>query len=171
MSNLTHWKKNFNPNYIGAYAFDPGEEKTVTVKSAGVEEIIGEGGKKERKTVLHFEGGVKPLILNKTNARMIERVLGSPYMEQWIGKAIVLGVEKARFGSERVDAVRVKDKKPTGNAPFLCEDCGQTIAGVKKLTPEQVAAATRNAFGCVLCSACGTKRKERANAATDTDSR
>jgi len=169
MSNLTHWKKSFNPNYIGSYAFDPGEEKTVTVKSADVEEIVGEGGKKDRKLVLHFESGVKPLIVNKTNARMIERILGTPYTEQWIGKSIVLGVEKARFGSERVDAVRVKDKKPAGNAPLLCGDCGHAITGVKKLTPEQVAAATQNAFGHTLCSVCGAKRKERANGATDTD--
>ena len=44
---LTHWKKLDNPDYIGAYAFQPGEEKTLTIKNVRREVVVGAEGKKE----------------------------------------------------------------------------------------------------------------------------
>ena len=35
----THWKKLTNPEYLGAYAFRPGEEKIVTIESVALEEL------------------------------------------------------------------------------------------------------------------------------------
>lgn len=162
--NLTHWKKNFNPNYLGAYAFDPGEEKTVVIQRIAMEDVLSEGGKKERKQVIHFENDVKPLITNKTNAKMIERVLDTPFVEQWIGKSIVLGVEKASFGREKVDAVRVKNKRPQRDQALLCDDCGAAIVGNEKLSSGQLVAATQRAFRLNLCAPCAKSRKEQSHA-------
>ena len=36
---LTHWKKLNNPDYLGAYAFQPGEEIIATIGSVGRETI------------------------------------------------------------------------------------------------------------------------------------
>jgi hypothetical protein len=48
------------------------------------------------------------MILNKENMKVITKVAGSPYIEQWVGKELILYVTKvAAFGS-MVDAVRVK---------------------------------------------------------------
>ena len=38
---LTHWKKLTNPDYLGAYAFDKGEEKTATIARVGREIVMG----------------------------------------------------------------------------------------------------------------------------------
>ena len=86
----THWKKLTNPDYIGAYAFQPGEEKTVTISTVGVETVLGAEGRKEDCTVVRFEGDVKPLILNATNSKTIQKVLQSPYIEDWAGRSIQL---------------------------------------------------------------------------------
>ena len=108
----THWKKLTNPNYLGAYAFDQGEEKQVTIEAVTEEMVTGTDGRESPCMLLHFqEKDIKPLILNRTNAKTIEKLAGSPYIEDWAGLSIILVVRTvSAFGSE-VDAVRVKLKK------------------------------------------------------------
>ncbi len=110
----THWKKLTNPNYLGAYAFDQGEEKTVTIDTVTEETVTGTDGRESGCMVLHFrESNVKPMILNRTNAKTIEKIAGTPYIEDWAGLPIILCVRTvSAFGGE-VDAVRVKLKKVT----------------------------------------------------------
>ena len=43
---LTHWKKLTNPDYLGAYAFDPGEIKIVTISNVGMEVVQNQTGNK-----------------------------------------------------------------------------------------------------------------------------
>ena len=92
MENKTHWKKLTNPNYLGAYAFQPGEEKTVTIKEVKREAVQNQKGTEEC-TVAYFKEDVKPLILNKTNAGMIAKVWGTPLIEDWGGCKIKLKVK------------------------------------------------------------------------------
>lgn len=108
----THWKKLTNPNYLGAYAFEPNEEKTVTIERVTEETVMGTDGKASECMVLHFrEKDVKPMILNRTNAKTIEKLAETPYIEDWAGLQIILVVRTvSAFGGE-VDAVRVKLKK------------------------------------------------------------
>lgn len=154
---LTHWKQLSNPDYIGAYAFQPGEEKTVTISTVGVETVTGPEGRKEDCTVVRFVEDVKPLILNATNSKMIQRVLQSPYIEEWTGRSIVLGVETVNAFGERVEAVRVKKRLPVQSA---CTDCGQIIAPSGKFTAQQIAGASRNQYGRALCMDCAKAAKE-----------
>ena len=158
MNQRTHWKSLQNNDYIGAYAFQPGEEKTVTISTVGVETVMGAEGRKEDCTVVHFVGDVKPLILNATNSKMIQKVLQTPYIEDWAGKSIVLGVETVAAFGERVEAVRVKKKQPVQS---VCTDCGQIIKASGKFTPQQIAQAARNRFGRVMCMDCVNAEKAK----------
>lgn len=161
----THWKKLENPDYIGAYAFQPGEEKVVTIQFLRREMITGTDGKKEECTVVHFIENEKPLILNATNGKMITKVTGTPYIEQWANHRIVLGVEKVKAFGEVVDAVRVKKKAPSqASAPIIpaCVDCGQKIEGYGRTSAQSVAAQTEKRFGVALCFACAQKRTGKA---------
>ena len=55
MSEKTHWKKWTNPNYMGSYAFQPGEEKTLTIKEVKRELVYNPSGSgKEECTVAYF---------------------------------------------------------------------------------------------------------------------
>lgn len=108
----THWKKLYNPNYMGSYSFDEGEVKELKVKAIKKEEVTGQNGKKEEVTVISWESKEKPLICNKTNARAIATLTGSDYIEDWVGVTIALGVKEVRAFDGVVDAVRVLMKKP-----------------------------------------------------------
>lgn len=97
--NKTHWKKWNNPNYLGPYAFQPGEEKTVTIKEVKREIVQNQNGKEEC-TVAYFVEDLKPLILNTTNCKTITKVWGTPYIEDWSGRKITLKVKKiSAFGA------------------------------------------------------------------------
>lgn len=110
---VTHWKKLTNPNYVGAHDFQPGQELTVTIESVANEVVKcfdGKQLKEETCIVAKLKGAKKPMILNKTNAKIISRNLDTPYIEDWIGKQITLYVAKVRAFGESVEALRVKAK-------------------------------------------------------------
>jgi len=109
-----HWKKQFNYDYLGSYSLDGKREVVVTVKGVGTAKVTGQSGRKEDCFVVNFNEFDKPMILNRTNAKAIEKVSGSGLVEDWIGTRVALYVEKGvkAFG-DVVDALRIRDKKPS----------------------------------------------------------
>lgn len=108
MTEKTHWKRLINPDYIGAYALNEGEDLTVRIDYVQVEEITGTGGKKEQCSVAHLVKQ-KPLILNMTNSKSIAKLYG-PYIEDWAGKAITLFASTTRLAGETVECLRIRPK-------------------------------------------------------------
>lgn len=175
---LTHWKKLQNPDYIGAYSFQPDQEIAVTIKSAKSEIVTGSEGKKESCTVLRFEEKnvdgveVKPLVLNNTNAKMIAKIHGTPYIENWQGKRIQLYVQHGvRAFGDIVDAVRVRNFIPPvidNSAPLICVDCKKQIMESAGKSPQWIAARTAKKYGRILCAECGATAKVQADDAPET---
>lgn len=160
---LTHWKKLDNPDYLGSFAFQPGEKKTLTISHVKRELVNSPDGKREECSVLHFKEQEKPMILNATNGKMISKHANSPYLEDWTGLQIVLGVRKVKAFGEIVDAVRVLDERPAGGqTPVIphCADCGCLIEAADGYSFPQIIKATKQRFGVILCMKCGNIRKE-----------
>lgn len=108
---LTHWKQLQNPNYIGAYSLQPGELRTVEIVSVSKEMVTGADGKKEECTVAKLKGE-KPFILNATNCKSLQRLFGSPYIEEWKGKKCIIYAEKVKAFGDVVEALRIKSTAP-----------------------------------------------------------
>lgn len=150
METKTHWKKAYNPNYLGAWAFQPGEEKTVTIREVKQEIVDNPGGSgKEDCTVAYFNEDIKPLILNRTNCKMIAKVWGTPYIEDWPGHKITLKVKKVSAFGEMVDAVRVSSERPMEEV-ITCEVCGCVIDA-------KTAAFAMQRFNKYICVNCAKK--------------
>lgn len=156
---MTHWKKLTNPNYLGSYAFQPGEEKPVTISRVCTEEVTNpaEPEKKESCIVAYFQQPEKPLILNKTNCKAIERITGTPDIEQWPGAGIILCVQKVPAFGELVEAVRIRPVKP-----FTCADCGGIITGYGGKSHAEIREHTRNTYKRQLCPECAKKAAQAA---------
>jgi hypothetical protein len=107
----THWKQNFNYKYTGAYELKSGETKTLTIKRTCSEEVASEKGRIDSCFVAYFENQTKPMILNKTNCKTIEKLYG-PIIENWIGKKIVVESQRVKYKGDMVDALRVKHVQP-----------------------------------------------------------
>lgn len=114
---LTHWKKLHNPDYLGAYALQPGEEIVATIRSVGTEDVYDpDSRQKEPCVVMQFvEKRLKPMILNATNSKTIAKMYGTPYIEEWEGRRVQIYVEQVKAFGDLVDALRIRPKEP--NAP------------------------------------------------------
>ena len=115
----THWKKLTNPDYLGAYDFQPNEQRELTIAHVERKQIIGADGKKEECTICHFVERCKPMILNVTNAKTIEKVAGSPYVEDWQGSKIYVIVQRVKAFGDTVDALRIKPEKVKDKRTWL----------------------------------------------------
>lgn len=154
----THWKKLTNPDYLGAYAFNPGEEKIVTIDHVTQEELIGENGKSSLCIVAYLQNE-KPLVLNKTNCKAISKLLKTPYIEEWAGARITLCVQIVKAFGDDVEAVRVKPKLPGE----ICEECGKEIRAGSGRSAAEIAELSARKYGKKLCLACAQKMKEESN--------
>ena len=86
---------------------EAGGKVTLAIKRVEANaELTCQGGVKDHKPVMHFDGTPKKLVLNKTNTRRIMEWHGAS-VKEWKGKKITLITEKWRGAEE---AVRVTPK-------------------------------------------------------------
>jgi hypothetical protein len=110
-----HWRLLYENKYLGAWnLIDPKNadryiEATVTIESVRIEEVIGEGGRKEDCTILRFRGKRTPMILTKRQGKNLERLHGSD-PNAWPGKSVTLWAEERKVKGEqcRVLAIRTR---------------------------------------------------------------
>ena len=160
MADKTHWKKIVSdPNYLGEADFQTGEEKILTIKGVNQAETIMTAEGRSQKAVLHFMESVKPMILNVTNSKAIQKAVGSPYFEDWPGNVIQLYIDPhvKAFG-EVVAAVRVRPRKPVVKQATKCADCGGDIVAAAGKGADYIEAGTKKTYGVPLCWNCAGKR-------------
>lgn len=106
----THWKKNFDYRFLSGDEI-PGEI-TVEIERVTKEETFNpSSNSKEDVLAVYFKGAKKGIILNKTNAKAIAKVAGTPYQEDWIGTKIIIYPKDGKFFGEQMKVVRVKIQK------------------------------------------------------------
>jgi len=116
MENLTHWKKNNDSNFIS------GEDLMGNLKGLKPEMVVVLDKFSDAETfdqklqakvvvtglffkTLDNKPVYKPSILNKINARFFIKECGSDFMENWIGKTVIMYAKK---DSRHVYVVRFK---------------------------------------------------------------
>lgn len=131
---LTHWKKLHNPDYLGAWALQPNEEQILTISKVGTEEVVGSDGKKQSCSVIRFkEKDAKPMVLNVTNSKTIAKMYNTPFIEDWIGKRIQIYAAKVKAFGEEMDALRIRPKVPAKKLPELTPKHEKWAGAVKAL--------------------------------------
>jgi len=108
----THWKKLFNPNYLGSWSIPEGKDLILTITKFGTENITSaQNPKGEICPVCYFKESDKPLVLNTTNGRVIAKIYGN-YTEDWINKKIQLYSKEVKAFGDLVEAIRVRPFAP-----------------------------------------------------------
>jgi hypothetical protein len=156
----THWKKLQNLDYIGAYALDPGKDLILTIKSVSKEKVVGADGKKEECIVVRFAENVKPMILNSTNAKTIQKLYKTPYIEEWAGRKIQIFVDQVKAFGDVVEALRIRPFIPKVESVKTECECGAKIEAFGKMNAEQMAQYTYQKYGKPMCADCATKNNE-----------
>lgn len=113
MSNVTHYRKVFDSPYLSSA--DVVEPVSLTISRVTQESDKSKKTKDVFNTVYFVEREIrqgeklKPMILNATNSKMLAKISGSPFIEEWSGKRITVYVETGiKFGRDTVDGLRIK---------------------------------------------------------------
>ena len=176
MTHKTHWRKFIETNYLGGFDLADGKggfkEITATINRVQKETVKNQQGKDEDVLTLHFDG-LKPMILNVTNSKTMAKLTGSAYVEDWVGRSIIIGTEKVKAFGDTHDALRIRNRLPVSTVSAgKCTDCQGDIVAVGKVTAEQVKKGTVKTWGDPLCLDCAQKRKEAkdaTNTSTETE--
>lgn len=159
----THWKKLTNPNYLGAYSFEAGQDMILTIKSIAREMVTGADGKKDECTVAKFVESVKPMILNATNSKTITKIYGTPFIENWIGRKIQVFSTTVKVAGEPTEALRIRPiiPKQADTAPVAtnCTDCTEEIKPFGNMSAQQLSKYTYTKYGKSVCADCAAKLK------------
>lgn len=81
-------------------------DTTVTIETVKMEMV---GRDQDEKLVLGLRG-IKPFVVNKTNAKSIQSALGSDETDDWIGKSIILYPTEVEYAGETMLGIRVRLK-------------------------------------------------------------
>lgn len=141
---LGHWDLEVNGKF---------EPKEVVIEKFYVGEFNTAGGK-EMKVFANIAGYKKPMVVNKENMKRLKKVFGTENYEEYIGKPVVLTVEKtfSATDKEMVDCLRFSTRPlPKKELPIMTDvefakakanvEAGKTsiekLEALRKLTPEQ----------------------------------
>ena len=156
-NNKTHWRKILDGVYLAGYDLDDGQggfkEIQATIDYARRETAKDQQGKDEEVLVLHFKDGVKPMILNVTNSKTIEKLTGSSYLEDWSGKTIIIGTESVYAFGKQHDALRIRPRKVQSRPKVAekCSICGELVIDQDGVLAEQIVTSSKQYFEKVLC--------------------
>lgn len=111
--NKTHYRKVFDSPYLSAA--DIVEPVVLTIRCVQVEADKTKKTKDQMNTAYFAEREIrageplKPMILNATNSKMVAKITGSPFLEDWGGVQVEIYVDhNVRFGRETVEGLRIR---------------------------------------------------------------
>lgn len=113
-----------------------GKHVSAIMSHVALEEVRGDADEAKLLPVLYFQGVPKGIVLNKTNCKVIAPAYGEE-TEAWSGKPIVLFSAMVAYGSEVVDAIRLKIPAPRYGGPTARDRQTAIIAA----SPDPAAAA------------------------------
>lgn len=125
----THWKKTIDKDWIGTYVLPEGNPIDVILTGVKHQQVKIKGNK-EWHRVAYFEVNEhfdKPMLLNPTNCLRIEKLTGTPYIEDWgnLNMKVTLCQEMDKaFGGGKDWALRISNVLPknTNQLTPLTED-------------------------------------------------
>jgi hypothetical protein len=118
----------FDPSeYISAFELN-GEDHHVTIARVVGGVIEGDAGRKSKKPVVTFTDWPKPMVLNKTNTKVLVKMFGTYDYTKWAGRRFTIYPTTAKFGTETVDAIRIRKTAPPPAAPKQAEKPVKTPA-------------------------------------------
>ncbi len=102
----------FDPSeYISAFELNE-QDHTLTIAKVVGGVIEGDAGRKSKKPVVTFTDWPKPMVLNKTNTKVLVKMFGTYDYTKWAGRRFTIYPTTAKFGTETVDAIRIRKTAP-----------------------------------------------------------
>tara|TARA_R110002051_G_scaffold315679_1_gene394354 strand:- start:101 stop:613 length:513 start_codon:yes stop_codon:yes gene_type:complete len=113
----THYRKVFKSDHLSSYDLEDfieeGRALDFTISHVNQETQVRVAGKKIDANIAYFSDGIKPLVLNATNSKIVSKLAGSNFVQDWNNIPVELYIKKGiSFGKETVQGVRIKETSP-----------------------------------------------------------
>lgn len=114
----THYRKVFKSDHLGVADLEEYIEEGVTliftIKEVKQEINVSVAGRKGNHNIAYFKEGIKPLVLNATNSKIVKLFNNnSPFIEDWSNTIVELHIDASvRMKGEVVGGVRIKKLQP-----------------------------------------------------------
>ncbi|MCX2957545.1 hypothetical protein M5J15_07700 [Serratia symbiotica] len=111
MKDKTHYRKAFDSPYLSSA--DIVEPIVLTISHVVLEPDKTKKTQDRFNTAYFKEKQIrqnerlKPMILNATNSKVIKKISGSSFIEDWQNLTVMIEVEHVKFGCEYVEGLRV----------------------------------------------------------------
>lgn len=157
MEKLTHYKATKDNRFLGSWDLVAGEkngkpiykEIVAEIEKVGIQEEIEnhQTNSKDIKNVVYFKNGIKPMVLNATNTKMIVLISNTPFMEKWSGTKVMIYVETGVYmpGTRKADNITTDALRIKPVPKRICSVCGNLIS-------EEIFTASMQKYGKALCS-------------------
>jgi hypothetical protein len=123
METKTHYRRVFKSDHLGVADLEDFIEEGInlvfTITKVKQELNVSVAGRKGDHNIAYFKEGIKPMVLNATNAKTVKGFAGgSPFVEDWNNILVELYVDaNVKMKGETVGGVRIRPIQPKVNVP------------------------------------------------------
>lgn len=110
----THWRNLTDQPYLGSWDLEEDGkfiQVVVTIERIYQGELMNQAGK-QQKAFIKFKEFPKSMVCNTTNFTRLEKRFGTFEWNEYIGKQVILSVEKVSSPQGQVDALRISQRAP-----------------------------------------------------------
>lgn len=113
MSDKTHYRKVFKSDHLGIADLEDfteeGKNLCFTIKNVKQEIGTAVAGRKGNFNIAYFVEDIKPLVLNATNSKVLSKITGSVFVQDWNSIKVELYIKSdVKMKGEVVGGVRIK---------------------------------------------------------------
>jgi len=118
MTEKTHYRKVFKSDHLGVADLEDfiesGHNLIFTIAYVRQEYDVRVAGKKGNFNIAYFKEGIKPLVLNAGNSKVMKNLSGhSSFVDDWQNIAVRLYIDPSvQFGRDIVSGVRISHDAP-----------------------------------------------------------
>lgn len=120
----THFRAVFKSDHLGVADLEEFVEDkkrlVFTIKEVKQEMNVMVAGRSGSHNIAYFKEGIKPLVLNSTNSKMIKKFTKSSFVEDWSNVIIELYIDAGvKMKGDVVGGVRIKPTQPKATKEVL----------------------------------------------------
>jgi hypothetical protein len=117
MAEKTHYRKVFKSDHLGVAdledLIEAGTKLNFTIKHVKQEYGVAVAGRKGDFNIAYFVENIKPLVLNATNSKVMKKITGSAFVEDWNNIFVALYIDPStKLKGEIVGGVRINPTQP-----------------------------------------------------------
>ena len=161
------YQKTLDKTYLGHWDVPEDGDLVVTIDHFEKNELKSSPtAAAEKKHICYFKDA-KPMVVNKTNLKLLAEALQSDKFEDWEGETVELWaapVPQADSGK----GLRFRPYRPKVEQ-FYCKDCGKLITDHGKFTAKVIANRSLSNYGRYLCYECAQQAKAEKEADESND--